>query len=148
MQNSSAIQPYGAVQYLHLRQDGFTETGADSINLQGDAVTADSFRGFLGTELERSFQRSFGVLTPKVQVAWMHEFGDTHQASAARFAGAPADNGSFVIQGVDSGRDWLLAGAELHLSLHSSVTVFGGYNGQYNQNHALHTGSGGLEYRW
>src|SRR5690606_10234528 len=113
------------------------------ISLQGNAVTADSFRGFLGMQLEQSFMRSFGVLTPKLQVAWMHEFADTHQASTASFAGAPGGSGSFVIQGVDAGRDWLLAGAGLTMEIGSSVSLFGGYNGQFNEHHALHTGSGG-----
>lgn len=142
------LQPYAALQYVSLRQNGFTETGADSLNLIGDSLTADSFRGHLGMQFETPYVTSRGTFTPKARLAWMHEFADTQQAFAASFSGAAVGTGSYIFHGVDLGRDWVVAGVGLNYNLTTQCSFFAGYDAQFNSNQSLHTGSGGLEIHW
>lgn len=139
-------QPYMAMQYIYLRQDEFQESGADSINLVGDHINANSLRGILGMSLERPFQTGFGSLTPSIRAAWMHEFLDTRQTLQSSFAGAGAP-GSFLIRGVDLGRDWAVTGVGLNLGIGGGVSLFGNYDLQFNDYQVFHTGSGGAEFR-
>ena len=49
------VQPFAALQYICLRQDGFIENGNDGANLAVDENDLHSFRGLLGGRLVRQF---------------------------------------------------------------------------------------------
>lgn len=80
--------PHVAVQYVQVDQDGCVETGADSVNLVGQSVDAESLRGFLGVSLEQTAPISGGLATTRLRTAWVHEYLDTEYFFTSRYTGA------------------------------------------------------------
>lgn len=145
---TSYFQPFSALQFVHIRQHEFAESGAGSLNLQGERIEVDSFRYFLGNQFENVYPTLAGLLTLRLRGAWMHEFAATRRSLRASFVDAPSGAGTFVLYGTDLGRDWFVAGGGLDLAVNSHLSLFVVYDGQYNANVAYHTGSTGLELRW
>ncbi len=139
-------QPYAALQYVYIGQEGFTENGAGPANLTVDAMDSHSMRSIVGGRISTDIARTCcRTLTPELRAAWVHEFLDTNQAFTASLPGV---GGGFAVQGVDLGRDWALLGTGLNLQMGASTRLFGGYDLQVNDYQAMHIGSGGVEYVW
>jgi outer membrane autotransporter protein len=140
------LQPLVALQYLYLRQNGFTETGAGAANLAVSGIDTHSLRIIPGVRLRRFFATPGGSLTPEFRALWMHEFLDAASLVTTRFAATPG--AGFTVRGADSGRDWALLGAGLNWQANQRLSLYAGYNLQINARQAFHLGSGGLQYRW
>ena len=81
--DSRIVQPLTALQYTHVVQNDFSETGAGAANLSGDASDTNSLRGLLGGRLCWTCCMSCGWLVePNVRATWMHEFLDTDSVLA------------------------------------------------------------------
>lgn len=142
-----AIRPQAAVQYTHVRQDDFVETGAGALNLAVDSIEVDSLRGFLGGRLSLDlWNRRDWHVQPYLQANWMHEFGDDTGVFAGRFgaAGSPV----FAIRGLDQGRDWALLGTGINISPNNRLSLFASYDLQFNARQSIHVGSGGVQFQW
>ncbi len=140
------LQPYGALQYLYLRQDGFRETGGGLLNLAVSGIDAHSLRGILGGRVSTTRRGPAGlVMTPEFRAAWLHEFLDTEQSFNAGLADL---GGSYTVRGVDLGRDWVNLGGGVNLMSGPGSRLFAGYDLQFNEYQALHVGSGGIEFTW
>lgn len=137
--------PHMSWQYIRVDQDAIRETGADSINLIGNSIEVDSLRSILGLTVQQTGPTGLGPATTKLRVGWMHEHLDSRQSFDARFAAA---NDTFMVQGINPGRDWAVLGANLEWSVFRYATALLAYQGQVNENQALHTGAAGLEFRW
>jgi len=141
------IQPLAALQYIHVRQNSFTETGADALNLAVDSIETDSLRGFLGGRISWEGRTRNGWLAqPNLRARWMHEFADTSGVLAAQFGtpGSPA----FAPRGLDQGRDWALLGVGVNLVSRDNVSLYVNYDVQVNARQTFHTGSGGVQFAW
>jgi uncharacterized protein with beta-barrel porin domain len=139
-------QPYAALQYVYIGQEGFTENGAGPANLTVGSMDSNSLRSILGGRISTDIARTCcRTLTPELRAAWVHEFLDTNQAFTASLPGV---GGGFAVLGVDLGRDWALLGTGLNLQMGASTRLFGGYDLQVNDHQAMHIGSGGVEYVW
>jgi outer membrane autotransporter protein len=69
--------PIIGAQYTYAGIGGFTETGADSLDLAIEQQNANSFRTNLGARLAYNWEVGSGiVLTPELRGYWMHEFLD------------------------------------------------------------------------
>ena len=147
--------PHTALQFIDVRQDEFTESSADandfadSANLIGESIEAESLRSILGLSLERTGATPIGPATTKIRAGWMHEYLDTHQTLQSRFAGPfETEPAAVSVQGVDLRRDWAVLDATLQWTLHPGLRLLGSYQGQFNGQQDFHTGAGGLEARW
>ncbi len=90
------ITPLASVLALRHHRSAFTETGAESLNLEAEAEDATFLQGAVGLQLARTFTvgESFS-LTPRLSARWVREFGNDETVLNARFAGAEA--GSFTV---------------------------------------------------
>ena len=135
------------MQYVYLRQNGYDETGADSLNLSLGGIDANSLRSILGGRL----QLTPGVVTrqrwnPELRVLWLHEFLDTDFSVTSNFA--PIGGGGFAIQGLDLGRDWAICGGGLRGEFARGWSAYANYDAQVNDQQLLHVGSLGFTYEW
>ena len=141
------LQPFVALQYIQLHQNGFDESGADSVNLSVGGIGADSFRGLLGTRLVGCFQTNTGqACTIEGRALWRHEFLNEARVLDAEFAGQP--DGSFAISGVNVDRDAAILGGGLTYCLTKNAKLYGNYDLLFSQNYAAHTSSAGLMLAW
>ena len=108
------VEPTIGLDYAHLWQDSFTESGTASdgnnYGLNVNSVDMDSFRSALGVRLAAQFGKKDGVqFMPALRAVWKHEFADRYADVNASFLGG---SGSFDTRGVELGatpRYWVAA---------------------------------------
>ena len=141
------MQPFVGLQYIYLRQNAFTEGGADSLNLAVDGSDTNALRGLLGTRVAQIYRtRRAGHLLPEVRAIWLHEFLDPETSLNARFAGI--GGASFATRGLNYGRDWAVLGTGLNWVVNRRLAVYAGYDAQVNARQTFHVGSGGFVTTW
>ena len=86
------ISPTLGVFYIDSTIDGFTETGADGLNLIYDKQKFTSMTGNLGLRATYAWNTSWGVLLPHVRVDYVREFEDDVDVFGVRFAADPNAN--------------------------------------------------------
>lgn len=141
------LQPYAALEYINVRQNAFTETGADSIDIASNGETADAFRGLLGSRVFSNFVTDAGrILTIEGRAAWRHEFLDESRVLDAAFAGVSGS--SFAIAGMNVDRDMAILGLGTTYHVTSAFSLFANYDALTSENYTSHTGSGGMQVAW
>lgn len=141
------FQPFAGLQYVHARQNAFTETGAGAANLAVDGIDTDSLRSNLGGRLLHVTDAIGGwSITPEIRGSWLHEFLDTTSVVNAQFAGI--GGAGFTANGLDLGRDFAVLGCGIGGRLSDHWELRADYNSQFNDRIALHIGSGSIAYIW
>jgi outer membrane autotransporter protein len=85
--------PIVGAQYTYAGIGGFTETGADSLNLALGQQNANSFRTNLGARLAYNWEVGSNItLIPEVRAFWMHEFLNNSRNISSALDGG---NGAF-----------------------------------------------------
>ncbi len=142
------LQPFVALQYLYLRQNGFTEAGANSVDLVTGGLDTWSFRSMLGARFQYAmYARNGKRFLPEVHALWMHEYLNSDTVLTASFAGGGTP-GAFAVNGLDLGRDWAMLGASTTWELGGGWSMFVNYDCQTNSQQTFHVGSGGLGHMW
>lgn len=132
-------------------QPGFTESGADSLDLAVDSTNVGSLIFGLGIVIEAPIKITKSlVLTPKIRAAWEHDFlGDDtqdHEVDAS-FANVP-EPGSLTVLGQNRGSDELSLSGALELAVNDRWTFFGGFEWADWSNGTEATYGGGIRYSW
>ncbi|MCE9556011.1 MAG: autotransporter domain-containing protein [Planctomycetes bacterium] len=141
------VQPLAALNYIFLRQNGYTESGPTIGNLNVNDVNTNALRGVLGGYVSRSFETQRGyVVKPEMRAFWLHEFLEPETTVDSSFSaiGGP----SFATQGLNFGRDWAVIGIGSRLELSSQLSLFANYDLMVNSRQTSNYGSGGLQYSW
>jgi autotransporter-associated beta strand protein len=143
----ATLQPFAALQYIYLRQNGYTETGAGALNLTVAGVDANSLRSLVGGRLQFTpHTAAERRLLPEVRALWLHEFLATDVVVNSFFA--PIGGSGFAVQGLDLGRDWAIVGGGLRYELPAGWQLYANYDAQVNTQQVFHVGSGGAQYAW
>jgi outer membrane autotransporter protein len=84
--------PFTTMQYTYLGVQGFTETGADSLNLKVDPYHSSSLLYTLGAQAGYNWKVSPAVIvTPTLFAGWQHEFlQDAYRINSSFNTGGPA----------------------------------------------------------
>jgi outer membrane autotransporter protein len=142
-----AIQPFGGLQYIYVRQNGFTETGAAAANLAMPGVDTHSLRGVLGSRVFGQSAHRYGrSIRPEVRALWLHEFLETESSFSTFFSGTGGT--PFAINGLGMGRDWAVLGGGLNCDLTCQWSTYANYDLMLNDQTTFHIGSGGVQYTW
>ncbi len=144
-----SVQPFAALQYIYVRQNGFTETGAAAANLAVPGINTHSLRGVLGSRLFADSARWGGrYFSPEFRALWLHEFLETETGFNTFFSEVGAGGGSFAINGLGMGRDWAVLGPGIHCDLGCNWSTYANYDLMLNDQTTFHIGSGGVQYLW
>jgi outer membrane autotransporter protein len=85
------VTPFARMQGSTSTQAGFTESGADSLNLVVASQTTNSLRSVLGAQLGAAIDAGWhDKLDLVFRLGWSHEYADINRPVSAAFAGAPA----------------------------------------------------------
>jgi outer membrane autotransporter protein len=140
------IEPTVGLNYTHLSQDSFQETGAGPNGLNVHSVDMDSVRTALGVRLAAQFGKNDGVqFIPTLRAGWEHEFADKTADVNASFIGG---SGDFIVRGVELGADSGVLGVGLTVSFNKAIQGFVNYDANLNTRMSSHAVSGGLSYSW
>ncbi|MFO0948720.1 MAG: autotransporter domain-containing protein [Planctomycetota bacterium] len=143
----ATLQPFGALQYIHLRQNAFTETGAGSLNLTSGGMDTDSLRSFLGSRAQLRLKGQWTrYFTPEAQASWLHEYSDATTGLNTRFAAIGGN--TFAPTGLNAGRDWALLGVGVTCTLTENIQLNCNYFAQTNDRQTYHVGAASLNIQW
>lgn len=139
-------QPSVAVQYIHQRQDAFTESGAGGAGLALPGNGDDSCRGSIGARFTRPIPLGGMIIVPNFQARYAREFCNVDRFVTANFAGTVGN--TFTTAGNQLGRNFGQYGIGLNTVLSRSVGTYLGYDLVTSDRSVSHAGNGGLQFAW
>ncbi|HEY4171303.1 MAG TPA: autotransporter domain-containing protein, partial [Reyranella sp.] len=141
------VTPFARLQASTSTQAGFSETGADSLNLTVAQQTTQSLRTVLGAQLGADIDAPWREKLDLVfRLGWSHEFADQTRPVTAAFAGAPAL--SFTTFGAQAPRDGVVLGLGANTQVAEHTSVYLRYDGDLAGGNTNHVLNAGVRYVW
>ncbi|HEY6630773.1 MAG TPA: autotransporter domain-containing protein [Rhizobiaceae bacterium] len=132
---AAAFEPFVNLAHVHLRTDGFTETGEDAALRVAGSGTGTTF-STLGLRLSGDVSIADIAVAARGTMGWRHAMGDTTPVSRHAFAGSSG----FTVAGVPVAADALILEAGLGVSLTQAAMLDLSYNGQLASGQSEHSG--------
>lgn len=145
------IQPYFGLQYINLKQDGFEETGGNTLanyRLKMDDSDYNSFQSVLGIRGNIDGLVNNRPIRAFVYANWIHEFLDTWAEGTATFAAVQGQLPSFRIVGNDLGSNWILGGFGGQCYMADQFQLFGSVDYLASSKSWFVGGNIGVRYLW
>jgi autotransporter-associated beta strand protein len=125
----TSITPFGRLQIGSVHQDGFTESGQDSFNLDVAPQTTTSVRTTFGADLAANVDLGGGSpLGLGLRLGWMHEFADTDRPLTAAFDEAPGSR--FTVSGATPERDSAVIGFSAGATIADNTSLSVSYDAE------------------
>ncbi|MBS0537693.1 MAG: autotransporter domain-containing protein, partial [Proteobacteria bacterium] len=134
----ASVTPFVRVQGATTAQDGFTETGADSLNLTIAGQTTNSLRTVLGAD----FAAELAKVTFGIRLGWAHEHADIGRPMTASFAGVPGN--AFTVYGASPARDAAVLGLSVRSTVADATDLYARYDGEAGNGADSHALTAGL----
>ena len=139
---AATITPFGRFQITSVTQNGFTESGAQSLDLNVFQQTTNSQRTTIGADLAGAI----GIgddrkLNLDFRLGWMHEFADTGRPITAAFAGGLGN--AFTVFAAPPGRNSAVLGLSAMANIAAATQLYLRYDGEIatgTDNHAINLG--------
>ncbi len=152
------LQPYVGLQYLHLRQNAFTETGGGALNLDSFGDDNDSLRGVLGGRIMKQWEQAAWKPSLSGHAHWLHEFLGVEGAVTSLGLSGINSTTILAMPGLDLGRDWVVVGVSGDVAVgHGAgasgghgerLRLFGRYDAFLNDRQTFHAFSAGVTVMW
>lgn len=136
------LQPLAGFSVLYSRTNGFTEKGADALNLTVSGQTSTTGRGMLGA---RAFI-DIGKVRLQPRAIWAHDLGRQAQSLEMRLAGAPSS--AFLITGTQQRRSSVITGLTLSGAPSENTTVFADVQGEFRSGVQSYGATVGMRLSW
>lgn len=144
--DSVDVVPTATLDYFHFHRQGFTESGADSLDLQVKAAKNRTLRSHLGVNVSWNAPQADGsVLSPLLQLGWARERPLDDRAITASLNG---QTGDFTAYGDTQTRDSLTAGLGLALARGKNFVLFAHYGLEYRRDFTDQTLAAGVDFRF
>ncbi|MHC4343014.1 MAG: autotransporter outer membrane beta-barrel domain-containing protein, partial [Planctomycetota bacterium] len=143
-----SVQPLASFDYVHVETDGYTEKGADSLDLKVKSESLDSMVSGVGLRLHGTIAMDRDTwITPEVRVRWAHEFGDRDRQIKSVLPAATT-GGNWLVRGANSPADGLVVGASWTVTTTGNLHVFADYDAVLNQDLVEHSVALGFRLEW
>jgi uncharacterized protein with beta-barrel porin domain len=136
------VTPFARLQAYTGTQNGFSEWGAQSLNLSVASQTTSSLRSVLGAQIGGRLD----TLALQLRLGWSHEFADTARPVTATLAGAPAT--PFTTFGIAPQRDSVLVGFGASAALSETTRAYLRYEGNLSGQDSTHALTVGVRMVW
>lgn len=136
--NGVTLTPSALLNYIHVDQDGYTETGAGGANLVVNPDDMDILE--LGLSLEASWKKrlaSGGWLKPAAHIGYRHDVVGDDAAATSSFLGGGA---TFKTEGFDPATSTFNAGFGATVYDTNNWEFTGGYDFEYKSDYSAHSG--------
>jgi outer membrane autotransporter protein len=120
------VTPIGGIEYIRAEFDGFSENGANGLDLKFDDFNADSLSSNLGLEATYSISTGIGIITPGINGRWVHEFADDSGPDVV-YANDPTGLSEFTVTSDDVTRNYGVLGASVAAQFARGWAVFVDY---------------------
>ena len=122
------VTPFGLLQGSTATQNGFTETGAQSLDLSVAQQTTSSLRTIFGAQVGAAMDVGLrDRIAAQLRLGWSHEYADTARPVTASFTGAPGV--PFTVFGAAPTRDGAVLGFSASTAIAEAMGVYLRYEG-------------------
>ena len=145
-QGLATLTPKAGVQFLHLGEDGFAETGAGGFDLSAASHGTDSLQPFVALALSQKFVTADGTLiTPELRLGYDREaLAGSRTLTVATVSGA-----FFPVTGVKPSKNIMTAGAGFTVQAAPALALYATYDAVLPAgNTTEHTIEAGLRIRF
>jgi len=146
MGSLALLEPFAALQYTYMVEEGFQESGAGGINLRIADRHVNSLVGEVGLRLSGSFEGRYGRLVPEINASWNYDFHIDDQHIDASFADIPGS--TFSIPGQEAERHTARLGAGLSFLGQKGLSASLHYDGEFSRSEPGHAVFGFLRYEY
>ncbi len=143
----AVLTPMASLSYARLWLDGFTENGADSLNLIVDSRDVDSLQSGVGARLALPLSFNNFALVPQIHATYHHEFSDSGTTDA-RFSQSGLGP-VFTFTSANLGRDFGVVGFDVTLLTRKDLRFRIDYSAEVGRSDwSAHYISGGLKWEF
>jgi outer membrane autotransporter protein len=123
---AATVTPKTGLQYLHLSELSFTESGAGGLNLASPSRYNDSFQPFVAVSASQKFVTAGGMfITPEVRLGYNREaLGGARSLTVATITGV-----QFPVVGVRPSKNILTAGTGVTMDYAPDLAFYATYDG-------------------
>jgi outer membrane autotransporter protein len=139
---TAAITPFFRLAGSITTQNGFSETGAQSLDLTVQQQTTNSLRTTVGADLSAEIRK----VAVDIRLGWQHENADTSRPMAASFAGAPGQ--TFTVFGATPQHDSAVLGLAASAHVADATELYARYDGEVGGGTDNHAFTAGLRMTW
>jgi outer membrane autotransporter protein len=141
------VTPFARMQAYAGTQNGFTESGAQSLDLSVAQQTTNSLRSVLGAQLGGAIDMGWREkLALQFRLGWSHEYANVGRPVTAALAGAPA--AAFTTFGISPTRDGALLGFGASTAVAEATSLYLRYEGTLAGRDGSHALTAGVRMRW
>lgn len=125
-QGVATLTPKAGLQFLHLSENGFSETGASGFNLSSSGRGTDSLQPFIAVSVAQKFVTADGAfITPEVRVGYDREaLSGSRTLTVATVSGV-----QFPVTGAEPSKNIFTAGAGITLNYAPNLALYATYDG-------------------
>jgi outer membrane autotransporter protein len=143
----SYVTPFARLQASTATQNGFAETGAQSLDLTVGAQTTNSLLSTFGAQVDTSVNLGLrDNVALQFKAGWTHEYANTSRPVNAAFVDAPAL--PFTTYGVSPQRDGALIGFAASTAIAQATSVYVRYEGNFAGLDNTQAFTAGLRMTW
>jgi outer membrane autotransporter protein len=143
---SSVLQPFGSLEYVHFRQEGFTESGGGPLALKIEEKDYDMLVSNLGFSAAKMWALDGWTIMPEVSLAWRYNIEPADYSTTASLVSAPGEY--FVIDGKEDATHALAIGASLDIANYGKFRSILDFNGELFTDENFYNVEWKLEYNW
>jgi outer membrane autotransporter protein len=141
------VTPFVRLQGYTGAMNGFTENGAQSLNLTVAGQTTNSLRSVLGAQLGGAIDLGWREkLALQFRLGWSHEYASTDRPVTATLAGAPLM--PFTTYGISPTRDGALVGFSANTAIADGMSAYLRYEGNISGADSAHALTAGVRMTW
>jgi outer membrane autotransporter protein len=141
------VTPFARLQAYTGTQNGFTETGAQSLNLTIAQQTTNSLRSVIGAQLGGAMDLGWREkLAMQFRLGWSHEYADVGRPVTATLAGAPAM--PFTTWGISPQRDGVVLGLSANTAIADATSIYLRYEGNIAGQDSAQAITAGVRMTW
>ena len=111
---SSIIQPFGSLEYVYFKEEGFTESGGGPLALKIEDKERDMLVSNLGISAAKMWAVNRWTIMPEISLSWRYNIEPADYSTTASFVSAPGEH--FVIDGKEDSTHALAIGASLDIA--------------------------------
>ena len=144
---TAEIRPFFAVDYLYVHENGFQESGADSLNLSISATNNTLLRSEGGFNFSRCFRVSHGKWIPQVRLSAVYEAFNLKSNGASYQSHFMGESGSFTVKNQNTNRTLFSPGVGISGVFFEDTMLFSlDYFGEFSRNYSNQVVKG--EFSW
>jgi outer membrane autotransporter protein len=139
------LTPMASLEYSRLMIGGYTEKGADSLDLTVKDQNYSLLQSSIGFRLDFTFGSELVKWTPEFHVKWLRDLVSDKQGATATFAGG---GGSFKTEGYDTAPTALDLGGKMTMLTKENLSLSLNYDLLVKQGFYSHSGFAEVGVKW